>query len=128
MLETTEQVKKVPNPNGIGGFGDNPQNRNNGGRVPNPLKEFQREEFANMTPDEKRNYLKEVDKYKRWTMAEGAPDTKTDITTKGEKITIPNEELEALAKQLNEIARNNKGTSESSNGVIASSMDKEISD
>ncbi len=37
---TTEQVKiKNNNPSGLGGFGDNPQNRNNGGRYPrsNPL-------------------------------------------------------------------------------------------
>lgn len=98
MVETTEQVKKVPNPNGIGGFGDNPQNRNNGGRIANPLKEFQRQEFANMDDEQKRNYLKEVDKYRRWTMAEGAPDTKTDITTKGEKI----EFTPAIAKVVDE--------------------------
>lgn len=29
--ETTDQVKRVPNPTGKGGFGDNPQNRNPGG-------------------------------------------------------------------------------------------------
>ena len=96
--ETTQQVKKIPNPTGKGGFQDHPELRNNGGRVANPLKEFQREEFANMTPDEKRNYLKEVDKYRRWTMAEGAPDTKTDITTKGEKI----EFTPAVAKVVDE--------------------------
>lgn len=31
-MTTTDQVdKKVPNPTGKGGFGDNPQNRNPGG-------------------------------------------------------------------------------------------------
>lgn len=84
MEETTVQVKKIPNPNGKGGFGDNPQNINAGGRIRNPLKEFQREEFAKMTDDEKRNYLKEVDKYRRWTMAEGNPEDTTDITSNGE--------------------------------------------
>lgn len=29
--KTTEQEKRVPNPTGKGGFGDNPQNRNPGG-------------------------------------------------------------------------------------------------
>lgn len=28
--ETTKQVKRIPNPTGRGGFGDNPQNRHNG--------------------------------------------------------------------------------------------------
>jgi hypothetical protein len=32
---TTEQVNKVPNPDGKGGFGDNPQNINAGGRPKN---------------------------------------------------------------------------------------------
>ena len=75
MEATTTQVKKVPNPEGKGGFGDNPQNRNDGGRIRNPLKEFQREEFANMTPAKKRKYLAGVDKYRRWAMAEGNPET-----------------------------------------------------
>lgn len=79
--ETTEQVKKVPNPSGKGGFGDNPQNRNDGGRIPNPLKEFQRREFADMTDEQKREYLNDIEKYKRWTMAEGNP--KNDIEHSG---------------------------------------------
>lgn len=29
--KTTDQVRKVPNPTGKGGFGDNPENRNPGG-------------------------------------------------------------------------------------------------
>jgi len=29
---TTKQVKNTPNPNGIGGFKEHPENRNNGGR------------------------------------------------------------------------------------------------
>jgi len=31
---TTKQVKNTPNPNGIGGFKEHPENRNNGGRYP----------------------------------------------------------------------------------------------
>lgn len=31
---TTEQVRRVPNPEGIGGFAHHPENRNNGGRYP----------------------------------------------------------------------------------------------
>ena len=82
--KTTQQVKKIPNPTGKGGFQDHPELRNNGGRIRNPLKEFQRQEFANMTDEQKRDYLVEVDKYRRWTMAEGNPEDTTDITSNGE--------------------------------------------
>ena len=99
--ETTEQVKRIPNPTGKGGFSDHPELRNNGGRIKNPLKEFQRKEFENMSDIEKREYLKEVDKYKRWTMAEGNPDTQTDITSNGESIVVDAKAL-AIAKKYEE--------------------------
>jgi hypothetical protein len=35
MTETTEQVKKIPNPEGKGGFQDHPELRNSGGRPKN---------------------------------------------------------------------------------------------
>lgn len=95
--ETTEQVRRIPNPTGKGGFGDNPQNRNNGGRVPNPLKEFQKREFESMSDDEKRKFLSKVDNYRRWTMAEGNPSNETEV--KG-KLTI--------AQVLDELEEGNK--------------------
>jgi len=91
-MKTTEQVKKVPNPTGKGGFGDNPQNRNNGGRVKNTLKEFQRQEFEKMSDDEKRAYLETIDSYKKWAMAEGNPENNTDITSKGQAILVTAQE------------------------------------
>lgn len=78
MDETSEQVNKPRNPTGKGGFKEHPENINKGGRLPNPLKDFQRKEFMAMSDAEKRAFLKSVDKYKRWTMAEGNPDS--DIT------------------------------------------------
>jgi hypothetical protein len=87
MDTTTVQVKKVPNPTGKGGFQDHPELRNNGGRITNPLKEFQRELFRNMTDEEKKEYLKDIDKYRKWTMAEGTPEQPTDITSNGEGLT-----------------------------------------
>lgn len=47
---TTEQVNKVPNPDGKGGFGDNPQNINAGGRPKNAESfAYWYREFKNMS-------------------------------------------------------------------------------
>lgn len=61
---TTEQVKnpeekKVPNPTGKGGFIDNPENINKGGRKKNPERfGYWLQEFKNMTVKELENYLR----------------------------------------------------------------------
>lgn len=87
-MNTTVQVRRVPNPTGKGGFKDHPELINKGGRIKNPLKEFQREEFAKMTDKEKRAYLKLVDPFNKWRMAEGNPTSEEehkhtgDITVK----------------------------------------------
>ena len=39
-VKTTEQVKVVPNPTGKGGFGDNPDHINKGGRPKNSMKSY----------------------------------------------------------------------------------------
>ncbi len=87
-METTEQVKKIPNPTGKGGFGDNPQNRNDGGRIKNPLKEFSRKEFESWSDEEKREYLAQVSHIDRWKMTEGNPENTTDLTSAGEKLEL----------------------------------------
>ena len=86
---TTEQVKTAPNPTGKGGFGDNPENRNNGGRLPNPLKEYQRKKFEDMTDKQKDAFLKKVSNVDRWKMSEGNPDNNTDVTSGGKTIVVP---------------------------------------
>ena len=65
---TTEQVNKVPNPDGKGGFGDNPQNINAGGRPKNAesfaywyrfFKNINEEEYKQWlidNPEEKRTF------------------------------------------------------------------------
>ena len=73
MKDLTTEQDKNNNPTGKGGFGDNPENRNDGGRMSNPLKAYQKEKFEKMTDKQKEEYLNEIDKYKRWTMAEGNP-------------------------------------------------------
>lgn len=52
------------------------------------LKMYTREMLAAMTDDERQNFLHGIPKIEIFKMAEGNPDTKTDITTKGEKITL----------------------------------------
>lgn len=55
-MATTEQVHKnklnPPNPNGKGGFGDNPDHRNPGGWKKENTISYQYNRFMNMTPDE----------------------------------------------------------------------------
>lgn len=56
---TTEQVKKLPNPTGKGGFGDNPQNINPGGRLSNSMKSYLARKMAGMSDKQKEKFLKE---------------------------------------------------------------------
>lgn len=61
---TTQQVsekKKVPNPTGKGGFGDNPGNRNPGGWKPENTISYQYRRFMNMTPTELKDFAKTPD-------------------------------------------------------------------
>jgi hypothetical protein len=51
-----------------------------------------------MTDDEREEFLYGLNKIEVWKQAEGNPDTKTDITTKGEKI----EFTPAVAKVVDE--------------------------
>ena len=75
------------------------QSGNPGGRPPGKsLKMYSREMLAAMTDDERQDFLHGIPKIEIYKMAEGNPDTKTDITTKGEKI----EFTPAVAKVVDE--------------------------
>lgn len=50
------------------------------------LKTFVREYFEQLDDEEKMEFLKNIDPKIAWEMAEGKPETKTDITTDGEKL------------------------------------------
>lgn len=52
------------------------------------LKEFWRERFSKMTDDEKIAFTNKVGNEGIWRMAEGNPENKTDVTSKGEKLQI----------------------------------------
>lgn len=75
------------------------QSGNPGGRPPGPsLKTWVKNRLASMSEEERMDFLKGMNKDIIWRMGEGNPDTKNDITTNGESITITPEAL-ALAKE-----------------------------
>lgn len=51
-------------------------------------KEEARQYIMDMSPSEKRAFFKEIDPYKLWTMAEGAPETKIDVSQEPIRIDI----------------------------------------
>lgn len=60
------------------------------------MKEFARDYYLLKTDEEKREYIENLEKVKpgfAWTMAEGNPETKTDVTSKGERILVMPVEL-----------------------------------
>lgn len=74
------------------------QSGNPAGRPPGKsLKEYTREMLAAMSEEERQEFLQGIPKDKIWEMSEGRPDTKTDLTSGGEKIefVIP----ESIAKK-----------------------------
>ena len=92
MDSTTEQEeKKGNNSEGKGGFGDNPENINVGGRPKNSLKSYVASKLAKMSDEEKDEWLEkhEIKGEVQWKMGEGNPANNTDITTGGEPLILP---------------------------------------
>ncbi len=81
---TTKQANKNNNPTGKGGFKENPDNINAGGRPKNSLKSYVASKLAEMTDEDKDKWLEKnkIDGKTQWTMAEGSP--KTDVELSGE--------------------------------------------
>jgi Family of unknown function (DUF5681) len=61
------------------------------------LKEYARMKFRRMTDEEREDFFNGIDKKTLWEMGEGKPETKTDITSGGEKLTFGI--AEAIAKK-----------------------------
>lgn len=74
---------------------------NAGGRPKGGLKDYDRDKFLNMTDDEKEKFLTKISPELRYRMAEGNPETKTDITSKGESIVVDAKTI-AIAKKFEE--------------------------
>jgi hypothetical protein len=65
------------------------QSGNPNGRPPGKsLKTFVREYFEQLGDDEKMEFLKHVDPKTAWEMAEGKPETKTDVTSNGQTLQV----------------------------------------
>lgn len=84
---TTEVANPMNrNPKGKGGFGERPHDINAGGRPKGSLKSYVARKFAEMTDEEKEEWLKEhkVAGEVQWKMGEGNP--QNDITSGGETL------------------------------------------
>lgn len=79
--ENTPETGRNPDGTWKKGFCPNP-----GGRKRNPLKEFSLDEFNSWSDEQKREFLNKISPFDRWRMTEGNPESKTDITSDGEKI------------------------------------------
>lgn len=66
------------------------QSGNPGGRPvgSKSLKTRAKEYLMNLTDEEAEEYFNGLNKLDVWKMGEGAPDTKSDLTSKGEKISF----------------------------------------
>lgn len=67
------------------------QSGNPAGRPPGTfsLREYTKKKLASMTDEEREEYLEGLDKKTIWEMAEGKPDTKTDVTSGGKELPQP---------------------------------------
>ena len=62
------------------------QSGNPSGRPKDTLKQYVAKKLCDMTEQEKEDYLRDIPKDIQWKMAEGNPQTNTDLTSGGEKI------------------------------------------
>lgn len=100
-MEDPDKLEDNRNPDGTfkKGFVANPNGRPKG----KTLKEFAREFYMNKTEEEKLAYINKVEEAKpgfSWQMAEGNPETKSDITSGGKPIISISPEI-AAKNELN---------------------------
>lgn len=87
-LEKQQPNKPGENRNPNGTFGKN-NNANPKGRPKGQtLKEWVREQLIGMNDKQRKEFLKGISKDIQWKMAEGNPESKTDVTSGGEVIPI----------------------------------------
>lgn len=79
------------------------QSGNLKGRTPGKsLKEFAKEYLSTLTEEERIEYFEGMNKKDVWAMAEGNPDNKTDLTTKGDKINVLDPKIVEATKKYEE--------------------------
>lgn len=90
MFQLTGKNRKMSNPN------PSPENRFKPGESGNPsgrpkggLKDYDRKRFQEMSDQEKEEFLSKIAPEIRYRMAEGNPDTNSDITSGGKVIVLP---------------------------------------
>ena len=82
-----EPLKPVDNRRANGTFGPG-NNANPDGRPKvQTLKEYIRQRFLDMTPEEKDKFISQLSPIDQFRMAEGNPHNTQDLTSKGERIT-----------------------------------------
>lgn len=105
-MKTTDQVKKVPNPTGKGGFADNPEHRNPGGWKKSDTPRAKLEKMMQLSTDELKRVAEDKDaplfekklaialKDGDWRVIKemiqevyGKPKESVDVTTGGEPMT-----------------------------------------
>lgn len=101
--ETTKKLGGITGKGFMPGVSGNPS-----GRPKGTLKDYVRRMFMEMSDQEKVMWLEEnkIAGIDQWKMAEGNPETKTDITTKGEKIEMTGVSAEIAKKYEEELKKN----------------------
>ena len=105
------------------GFCPNPGGRPAG----KSMKAYAKEYLSKLTDEEKDEWLEGMDKETIFKMAEGNPETKSEVKIDGEKM-ISTTELLDFANKLNDIARSNTRESIPSDGVASITVDIETQD
>lgn len=103
METESKPIKSVDNRNPDGTFGANNNANPNGRPKGQTLKEWVRTKLIGMTDVEREDFLKDVSKDIQWKMAEGNPETKSDVTVKDETSKLSPEALEVAKKYEEEL-------------------------
>lgn len=75
------------------------------------LKEYAKMKLASMTDDEREDFLHGLPKETIWKLAEGNPQSTTDLTSKGEKLSISDEQYNQLLRAANKRSDNSNSGS-----------------
>ena len=83
---------------------------NPSGRPKDTLKEYLRKKFTGMTDEEKEEFLKKVSAEVQFKMAEGNPDTQSEVKVEGRVMYLPSEVMDK--NDINAVSPNPETSSE----------------